>query len=195
MERPTALISVWDKTGIEELAASLQSMGWAILSTGGTATRLRDSGIEVMDVSEATGHPEIFDGRVKTLHPAVHGGILARRDSKQDMEKLVEMGYGSIEMVCVNLYPFEETAARDPPASEQELIEMIDIGGPAMVRSAAKNHSDVIVITHPDQHRSVLEALSKTEGNPSGVDLGLRRDLAISAFQSTAAYDLSLIHI
>ena len=84
------------------------------------------------------------------------------------MEKLVEMGYGSIEMVCVNLYPFEETAARDPPASEQELIEMIDIGGPAMVRSAAKNHSDVIVITHPDQHRSVLEALSKTEGTPLG---------------------------
>ena len=189
MERPTALISVWDKTGIEELAATLQSMGGAILSTGGTATRLRDSGIEVMDVSEATGHPEIFDGRVKTLHPAVHGGILARRDSKQDMEKLVEMGYGSIDMVCVNLYPFEETAARDPPASEQELIEMIDIGGPAMVRSAAKNHADVIVITNPDQHRSVLEALSKTEGNPSGVDLGLRRDLAISAFQSTAAYD------
>ena len=89
MERPTALISVWDKTGIEELAASLQSMGWAILSTGGTATRLRDSGIEVMDVSEATGHPEIFDGRVKTLHPAVHGGILARRDSKQDMDCLL----------------------------------------------------------------------------------------------------------
>jgi phosphoribosylaminoimidazolecarboxamide formyltransferase/IMP cyclohydrolase len=189
MERPTALISVWDKTGIEELAASLQSMGWTILSTGGTATRLRDSGIEVRDVSEATGHPEIFDGRVKTLHPAVHGGILARRDSKQDMEKLVEMGYGSIDLVCVNLYPFEETAARDPPASEQELIEMIDIGGPTMVRSAAKNHADVIVITNPDQHRSVLEALSKTEGHPSGVDLGLRRDLAISAFQSTAAYD------
>ena len=148
MERPTALISVWDKTGIEELAASLQSMGWNILSTGGTASRLRDSGIKVIDVSEATGHPEIFDGRVKTLHPTIHSGILARRDSRDDMEKLAEMGYDSIEMVCVNLYPFEETAARDPPASDHELIEMIDIGGPTMVRSAAKNHTDAVSYTH-----------------------------------------------
>ena len=189
MERPRALISVWDKTGIAELASSLQSMGWEILSTGGTATRLRDSGIEVTDVSDITGHSEMFDGRVKTLHPAVHGGILARRNSKQDMEKLANMGYRSIDMVCVNLYPFEETAARDPPANNDELIEMIDIGGPTMVRSAAKSHSDVIVITNPEQHESVLDALSKSEGDPSGVDLTMRRNLAMSAFQSTAAYD------
>ena len=189
MERPRALISVWDKTGIEEFAESLQSMGWAILSTGGTATRLRDSGIEVTDVSDTTGHPEIFDGRVKTLHPAIHGGIMARRDSEQDMEKLADMGYGTIDMVCVNLYPFEETASREPPVSDQELIEMIDIGGPTMVRSAAKNHADVIVITKPEQHESILEALSKSQGNPSGIDLTMRKELAISAFQSTAAYD------
>ena len=192
MERPTALISVWDKTGIEELATSLQSMGWTILSTGGTASRLRDSGIKVTDVSEATGHPEIFDGRVKTLHPTIHSGILARRGSRDDMEKLAEMGYDSIEMVCVNLYPFEETAARDPPASDQELIEMIDIGGPTMVRSAAKNHTDVIIITNSEQHGSVLEALSQSGGDPSGVDLAMRRHLAMSAFQSTAAYDTAV---
>ncbi|MCH1591895.1 MAG: bifunctional phosphoribosylaminoimidazolecarboxamide formyltransferase/IMP cyclohydrolase, partial [Candidatus Thalassarchaeaceae archaeon] len=184
-----ALISVWDKTGIEELAASLNSMNWEILSTGGTASQLRDAGIEVTDVSEVTGHPEIFDGRVKTLHPAVHGGILVRRDSKQDMQTLSEFGYAGIDLVCVNLYPFEDTAAREPPASDQELIEMIDIGGPTMIRSAAKNHVDVIIITEPEQYEPVLHALSKSNGDPSGIELGMRKELALSAFQSTAAYD------
>ncbi len=189
MERPRALISVWDKTGIGELAASLNSMDWEILSTGGTASRLRDSGIEVTDVSEVTGHPEIFDGRVKTLHPAVHGGILVRRDSDEDMHTLSELGYAGIDLVCVNLYPFEDTAARDPPASDQELIEMIDIGGPTMVRSAAKNHADVIIVTSPEQYALVLDALSESNGKPSGVGLEMRKELALSAFQSTAAYD------
>jgi len=189
MERPRALISVWDKTGIEELAESLNSMNWEILSTGGTASKLRDAGIEVTDVSEVTGHPEIFDGRVKTLHHAVHGGILVRRDSEQDMQTLSELGYARIDLVCVNLYPFEATAARDPPVSDQELIEMIDIGGPTMVRSAAKNHVDVIIVTEPEQYGPILQALSESGGNPSGVNLELRKELALSAFQSTAAYD------
>ena len=149
MERPRALISVWDKTGIEELAESLNSMDWELISTGGTASKLREAGIEVTDVSEITGHPEVFDGRVKTLHPAVHGGILVRRESDTDMQTLSELGYAGIDLVCVNLYPFEDTAAREPPASDQELIEMIDIGGPTMVRSAAKNHADVIIVTCP----------------------------------------------
>ena len=192
MERPRALISVWDKTGIEGLATSLNSMDWEIISTGGTASKLRDAGIEVTDVSEVTGHPEIFDGRVKTLHPAVHGGILVRRDSDEDMHTLSELGYAGIDLVCVNLYPFEETAAREPPASDQELIEMIDIGGPTMVRSAAKNHADVIIVTAPEQYEPVLRALSKSNGRPSGVGLEMRRELALSAFQSTAAYDSSV---
>jgi phosphoribosylaminoimidazolecarboxamide formyltransferase/IMP cyclohydrolase len=189
MERPRALISVWDKTGIEELATSLDSMGWEILSTGGTASKLRKAGLEVTDVTEVTGHPEIFDGRVKTLHPAVHGGILFRRDSDEDTQTLSEMGYSGIDLVCVNLYPFEDTAAREPPASDQELIDMIDIGGPTMVRSAAKNHADVIIVTAPEQYTLVLDALSDSNGNPSGVGLEMRKELALSAFQTTAAYD------
>ena len=192
MEQHTALISVWDKTGIEGLATSSNSMDWEIISTGGTASKLRDAGIEVTDVSEVTGHPEVFDGRVKTLHPAVHGGILVRRDSDDDMHTLSDLGYAGIDLVCVNLYPFEETAAREPPASDQELIEMIDIGGPTMVRSAAKNHADVIIVTAPEQYEPVLRALSESNGRPSGVGLEMRRELALSAFQSTAAYDGSV---
>ncbi len=189
MERPRALISVWDKTGIKDFASSLNSMNWEIISTGGTASKLRNVGIEVTDVSDVTGHPEVFDGRVKTLHPAVHGGILVRRESEQDMQNLSELGYAGIDLVCVNLYPFEDTAARDPPASDQELIEMIDIGGPTMVRSAAKNHADVIIITEPEQYGKVLRALSESNGKPTGVDLEMRKELALFAFQSTAAYD------
>ena len=184
-----ALISVWDKEGIEDLGAALSDMGWEILSTGGTSRRLREAGIEVIDVSEATGHPEVFDGRVKTLHPAVHGGILVRRDREDDMETLEQLGYGTIDLVCVNLYPFEATAARDPPASDAELIEMIDIGGPTMVRSAAKNHSDVIILTGPEQYGPAIAALAESGGDPSGVGLSTRRELALSAYQSTSAYD------
>ena len=117
MAQPRALLSVWDKDGITDLAKSLSAMGWQILSTGGTARTLREAGLEVTDVSEATGHPEVFDGRVKTLHPAVHGGILARRDNEDDMSTLAELGYGTIDLVCINLYPFEDTAARDPTGS------------------------------------------------------------------------------
>ena len=142
-----ALLSVWEKSGIVTLGKSLSDMGWEILSTGGTSRKLREAGIEVIDVSEATGHPECFDGRVKTLHPAIHGGILVRRDREDDMKMLAELDYGTIDLVCVNLYPFEAVAAKQPPVSNSELIEMIDIGGPTMIRSAAKNHKDVLVLT------------------------------------------------
>jgi phosphoribosylaminoimidazolecarboxamide formyltransferase/IMP cyclohydrolase len=133
-----ALLSVWEKSGIVTLGKSLSDMGWEILSTGGTSRKLREAGIEVIDVSEATGHPECFDGRVKTLHPAIHGGILVRRDREDDMKMLAKLDYGTIDLVCVNLYPFEAVAAKQPPVSNSELIEMIDIGGPTMIRSAAK---------------------------------------------------------
>ncbi|HJM13535.1 MAG TPA: bifunctional phosphoribosylaminoimidazolecarboxamide formyltransferase/IMP cyclohydrolase [Candidatus Thalassarchaeaceae archaeon] len=189
MAQPRALVSVWDKSGILEFASELVEMGWEIVSTGGTAKALRNSGLHVSEVSEHTGHPEIFDGRVKTLHPAVHGAILARRSSEDDMQTLDELGYGPIDLVCVNLYPFEETAATEPPVSDSVLIEMIDIGGPTMVRSAAKNHADVIIVTKPEQYEPISHALSETDGNPSGVDLDLRKELAVAAFQCTAAYD------
>ena len=192
MAQPRALLSVWEKSGIEVLGKALTEMGWELLSTGGTARALRGAGLEVTDVSEATGHPEVFDGRVKTLHPAVHGGILARRDREDDMATLAELGYGAINLVCVNLYPFEETAARNPPASDAELIEMIDIGGPTMVRSAAKTHADVIIMTHPDQYLGVLDSLSESNGDPCGVDNTTRQSLALTAYQSTAAYDAAV---
>ena len=189
MVSPRALLSVWDKSGIEDFGAALAGMGWELLSTGGTARALSESGLEVKEVSEDTGHPEAFDGRVKTLHPAVHGGILARRDREDDMDTLSDLGYGTIDLVCVNLYPFEAVAARDPPAPIDELIEMIDIGGPTMIRSAAKNHHDVLVLTHPDQYPGVLDALATADGSPSGVDDEAREELALAAFQRTAAYD------
>jgi phosphoribosylaminoimidazolecarboxamide formyltransferase/IMP cyclohydrolase len=189
MAQPRALVSVWDKSGILEFASELVEMGWEIVSTGGTAKVLRNSGLHVSEVSEHTGHPEVFEGRVKTLHPAVHGAILARRSSEDDMQTLDELGYGPIDLVCVNLYPFEETAAIDPPVSDSELIEMIDIGGPTMVRSAAKNHADVIIVSKPEQYEHISHALSEADGKPSGVELELRKELAVAAFQSTAAYD------
>jgi len=192
MVSPRALLSVWDKSGIEYLGKALEGMGWDLLSTGGTARALRESGLEVVEVSKDTGHPEAFDGRLKTLHPAVHGGILARRDREDDMATLSELGYGTIDLVCVNLYPFDKTAADNPPASDAELVEMIDIGGPTMIRSAAKNHTDVIVLTHPDQYRSIIASLSKSGGDPSGVDFSARRELALEAYQTTASYDSSI---
>ncbi|MAD73187.1 MAG: bifunctional phosphoribosylaminoimidazolecarboxamide formyltransferase/inosine monophosphate cyclohydrolase, partial [Euryarchaeota archaeon] len=157
MAAPRALLSVWEKSGIEPLAISLSEMGWEILSTGGTSRKLREAGINVIDVSEATGHPECFDGRVKTLHPAVHGGILVRRDREDDMKTLNELNYSTIDLVCVNLYPFESVAAKEPPVSDSELIEMIDIGGPTMIRSAAKNHKDVLVLTNNSQYQMVID--------------------------------------
>ncbi|MED5268188.1 MAG: bifunctional phosphoribosylaminoimidazolecarboxamide formyltransferase/IMP cyclohydrolase, partial [Candidatus Thermoplasmatota archaeon] len=187
-----ALISVYHKEGIAEFARGLVDLGWTLLSTGGTARLLREEGLEVKDVSEATGHPECFDGRVKTLHPAVHSGLLARRDNSDDMETLGSLGYAPIDLVCVNLYPFEETASRNPPVTDSELIEMIDIGGPTMIRSAAKNHQDVLVVTSSEQYPEVIELLSSTGGDPTKITHSLRSRLALRAFQRTAAYDAAV---
>ena len=143
-----ALLSVSDKTGIVELGHALAERGWELLSTGGTAAALRDAGLEVRDVAEVTGHPEMMGGRVKTLHPAVHAGILARRDLDSDMDALEEHGYGPIDLVAVNLYPFRETVAKGG-VSVSEAMGKVDIGGPTMLRSAAKNHADVWVVVDP----------------------------------------------
>ena len=184
-----ALLSVWEKSGIVTLGKSLSDMGWEILSTGGTSRKLREAGIEVIDVSEATGHPECFDGRVKTLHPAIHGGILVRRDREDDMKMLAELDYGTIDLVCVNLYPFEAVASKQPPVSNSELIEMIDIGGPTMIRSAAKNHKDVLVLTDESQYQKIIKELQETNTN---ISLETRQELSLAAFQCTAAYDAAV---
>ncbi len=189
MTPPRALLSVFHKEGIVDLGRSLSEMGWQLLSTGGTARALREANLPVVDVSEATGHPECFNGRVKTLHPAVHAGILVRRDREDDMEMLSKLGYETVDLVCVNLYPFEQVAAKTPPVSNADLIEMIDIGGPTMIRSAAKNHKDCVVLTSSDQYQEVIRLLKDANGKLSGVSQEHRKQLALEAFQRTAAYD------
>ena len=143
---PRALISVYDKSGVVEFARQISDMGWEILSTGGTARLLKENNIDVIDVTDVTGHPEVFDGRVKTLHPAIHAGILARGSNLDDLETLSSLGYSRIDLVCVNLYPFESVANESPPVDEDVLLEMIDIGGPTLLRAAAKSHQDVLVV-------------------------------------------------
>lgn len=177
-----ALISVSDKTGVVDFAKELAELGFEILSTGGTAKALRDAGIPVRDVSDFTGSPEIMDGRVKTLHPRVHGGILMR-DCDEDRADLERIGGAPIDLVCVNLYPFEETVARG--AGREETIENIDIGGPTMVRSAAKSHERVTIVTSPEDYESVIDEL-RENGETS---LTTRQRLAAKAFSHTAAYD------
>ncbi|MEM7433910.1 MAG: bifunctional phosphoribosylaminoimidazolecarboxamide formyltransferase/IMP cyclohydrolase [Myxococcota bacterium] len=177
-----ALISVSDKTGVVDFAKGLSAHGVEILSTGGTARALREGGVPVVDVSEYTESPEIMDGRVKTLHPRVHGGILMR-GTDDDQQALGAIGGKPIDLVCVNLYPFEQTVARG--ASHEETIENIDIGGPSMVRSAAKNQARVLVVTEPDDYSEVLTAVASGDG-PSA---DLRARLAAKAFAQTAAYD------
>jgi len=189
MTSPRALLSVSDKTGIESLGKALIEMGWKIISTGGTANKLTENGLEVTKISDLTGYQEILDGRVKTLNPAIHGGILARRNEESDMRKLSDLGFVPLDLVCVNLYPFEETASKKPPVSDEEIIEKIDIGGPTMIRSAAKNHSDVIVLTNPNQYERIIESLANSEGDPSGVSLDERKELAIEAFHCTSKFD------
>jgi phosphoribosylaminoimidazolecarboxamide formyltransferase/IMP cyclohydrolase len=185
---PTALISVSDKTGVADFARGLATLGWKLISTGGTAKALRDSGINVRDVSEVTNFPEMLDGRVKTLHPAIHGAILARRDLSQHAQALVEHHIEPIDLVAVNLYPFEETAAK-PGAKPEDIIEQIDIGGPSMLRSAAKNFAAVTVIVDPSDYGRVLAALQAGDD-----DLDLRRLLAEKVFARTAAYDSAIAH-
>ena len=179
-----ALISVSDKTGIVDLAKGLKTKGCEILSTGGTAKILRDNGIDVKEVSDMTGFPECLDGRVKTLHPAVHGGILARRDIREHMEQLGNLNIETIDIVVINLYPFKETILKEGVELE-EAIENIDIGGPAMLRSAAKNHKDVIVISDPCDYKNVLKNMDD-DGN---ISYDERYRLALKVFQHTAAYD------
>ena len=188
---PRALLSVFDKTGIVEFARGLAELGFELVSTGGTARTLRDAGLSVSAVSDVTDHPEIFDGRVKSLHPAIHGPLLARLHQQADAEELKRLGYPPIRVVACNLYPFGEAAASDPPLSNEALLEMIDIGGPTMVRASAKNHQHVLIATNPQRYGDILAALSSAS-EPAAVDMGLRRELALEAFEHTAAYDVAI---
>ena len=186
MTRRRALLSVSDKTGLGGFAAALVRHGYDILSTGGTATMLRDAGIAVTDVSDVTGFPEIMDGRVKTLHPHIHGGLLARRDNNAHLAAMREQGIENIDLVAVNLYPFEAQLTRtDDPAT---LIETIDIGGPAMLRASAKNHEFVTVVCDPADYGEVIAALD-ADGD---VGPALRRSLAARVFARTARYDAAI---
>ena len=181
----TALLSVSDKTGVVEFARTLAGRGIKMLSTGGTAKLLHDSGIAVTEVSDHTGFPEMLDGRVKTLHPAIHGGILARRDLPAHVEAIRQAAIETIDLVVVNLYPFTQTIAR-AGCTLEEAIENIDIGGPAMVRSAAKNHTHVAVVTDPADYAPILHEIQSTNG---AVGAPMRFALAQKAFSHTAAYD------
>jgi len=179
-----ALISVSDKTGIVEMAKGLAALGAEILSTGGTAKALREAGVPVTDVAAYTGSPEILDGRVKTLHPKIHGGLLGRRKLSTHVAEMQQQGIGPIDVVVVNLYPFEATISK-PHCAFEEAIENIDIGGPSMLRSAAKNHEDVLVIVDPTDYARALESLKAG----SHVPVSFRRELAMKVFQHTARYD------
>ncbi len=182
-----ALISVSDKTGLADLGKFLASAGVEIISTGGTAKRLRDAGLGVKDVSEHTGFPEMMDGRVKTLHPVIHGGILARREHPQDAEAMAAHGIAAIDLVVVDLYPFEEMAAKGGDFAA--CIEEIDIGGPALIRAAAKNHESVTVVTDPADYPSLITEMERHDGATS---LALRRKFAAAAFARTAAFDAAV---
>src|SRR5947208_12188046 len=183
-----AILSVTDKTGLADFARKLSSMGVELISTGGTAKLLRDSGIAVKDISEVTGFPEMLDGRVKTLHPNVHGGILHRRQDPAHRAAVAEHGIQPIDMVVVNLYAFEKTASKSGVHFE-ELIENIDIGGPSMIRSAAKNFQDVAVVTSPTDYDSIADEMSKSDGELSA---STKWRLAQKAFATTAAYDSAI---
>jgi phosphoribosylaminoimidazolecarboxamide formyltransferase/IMP cyclohydrolase len=188
---PRALLSVSDKTGLVDFARELVDLGWQVISTGGTARTLRQAGVPVDEVAQVTRFPEILDGRVKTLHPAVHGALLARRDHPAHMRTLEEHGIEPIDLVAVNLYPFREAAARrnakSPAVKPEDVIEQIDIGGPSMIRSAAKNFGAVTVVVDPADYERVLAALRAGDS-----DTDLRRVLASKAFAHTAAYDAAI---
>lgn len=179
-----ALISVSDKTGVVDFAKALKNLGWTLISTSGTLKTLRDAGLEVMDIRDVTGFPEICEGRVKTLHPKVHGGLLARRDKEDHMKQIEENGITPIDLVCVNLYPFEATIAK-PDVTLEEAIENIDIGGPSMLRSAAKNFRDVTVVCDPTDYPQVIEEIT-LNGNTQ-YDTRLR--LSAKVYTRTALYD------
>ena len=183
-----ALLSVTDKQGIAEFAAGLEKAGFSILSTGGTQRVVADAGVAVQEVADYTGFPEMMDGRVKTLHPKVHGGLLARRDDEVHVAAMGEHGIDAIDLLCVNLYRFRETVAKDG-IGRQDIVENIDIGGPAMIRSGAKNHANVAVVVDPNDYPEILRLLSENDGQlPSG----LLRKLAAKAYAHTAAYDAAI---
>lgn len=182
-----ALLSVSDKSGILELARALDRHGVELVSTGGTAKAIREAGLPVRDISDLTGFPEMMDGRVKTLHPVVHGGLLAVRDNPEHVASMTEHGIGPIDLVVVNLYPFAQTVAKG--ADRDEIIENIDIGGPSMVRSAAKNHSHVAIVTDPADYAALVEEL---DANAGATSLDTRRRFAAKAYAATAAYDSAI---
>ena len=184
MKIERALLSVSDKTNITELAKFLHELGVEIISTGGTMKAIKEAGIPVTYVSEVTGFPEIMDGRVKTLNPKIHGGILAIRSNPEHVSQMKEHGIKGIDLVVVNLYPFKETISK-PGVTETEAIENIDIGGPAMVRAAAKNFRDVVIITNPARYTSLM-AMLREHGD---IDLMTRKNLAKEAFRHTSEYD------
>jgi phosphoribosylaminoimidazolecarboxamide formyltransferase/IMP cyclohydrolase len=182
---PTAILSVHDKTDIIEFAKSLASLGWTLLASGGTAKLLREKGISVTEVADYTKSPEILGGRIKTLHPAIHGGLLAR-PTDADHQQLLNLGWDYIDLVAVNLYPFEETIAK-PNVTYADAIENIDIGGVTLIRAAAKNHERVTLICDPTDYNSVLEEIRS-----GSISEGTRRKLAVKGFASTAHYDTAI---
>ncbi|MFM9125638.1 MAG: hypothetical protein ACKOSO_10990 [Actinomycetota bacterium] len=183
-----ALVSVSDPTGLDELARALHGHGIEIVASSGTGARIEAAGVPWTPLDEVTGAPEMLGGRVKTLHPAIHGGILARRDVPEDLERLAELGIAEIGLVVVNLYPFRETIAQ-PGVTDAEAIEKIDVGGPAMIRAAAKNHRAVAVVTDPRRYPEVIAELAETGGS---VSEATRRRLAAEAFALTAGYDAAI---
>jgi len=182
-----ALISVSDKTGLADFARALAGHGVELVSTGGTAKAIADAGLKVIDVAQLTGFPEMMDGRVKTLHPKVHGGLLAIRDNTEHAAAMTAHGIKPIDLLVVNLYPFEATVAKG--AAYDDCIENIDIGGPAMIRAAAKNHGDVAVVVEPNDYAAVLAELTQHGG---ATTLALRKKLAAKAYARTAAYDAAI---
>jgi len=179
---PKAILSVHDKTGIVEFAQDLASLGWELLASGGTARLLHDNGLAVTEVADYTQSPEILGGRVKTLHPAIHGGLLAR-PTEADHRQLLGLGWDYIDLVAVNLYPFEQTIAK-AGVTYEEVIENIDIGGVTLIRAAAKNHERVTLVCDPADYAGVLSALKAGE-----IPFGMRKKLAVKGFASTASYD------
>src|SRR5215475_372806 len=182
-----ALLSVSDKAGLIEFARALAGHGVELVSTGGTAKAIAAAGLKVKDVSDLTGFPEMMDGRVKTLHPKVHGGLLAIRDNKEHSAAMKAHGIAPIDLLVVNLYPFEATVEKG--AGFEECIENIDIGGPAMIRAAAKNHYDVAVVVETSDYQAVLDELNANQG---ATTMSLRRRLAAKAYARTAAYDAAI---
>jgi phosphoribosylaminoimidazolecarboxamide formyltransferase/IMP cyclohydrolase len=179
---PTAILSVHNKTGIVDFAKGLAALGWTLLASGGTAKLLRENNINVTEVAEYTNSPEILGGRVKTLHPAIHGGLLAR-PTESDRNELLALGWDYLELVAVNLYPFEETIAK-PNVTYEEVIENIDIGGATLIRAAAKNHERVTLVCDPADYVGVLEALQNGK-----TSFAMRKQLAVKGFKTTAHYD------